>query len=89
MDKLLPIIGLIVSTCGVLLIWRDSLTFVKGVLNFMIEVVSTIGFSKENTLDGEKISSLRTAIQNSSKLKVRGFLFVLVGFMLQIISLLY
>lgn len=88
-DKSLTIIGLVVNTFGMLLIWIDSQAFVKGILNFMVDVVSTIGFSKDNPIDNNKISSLRATIQNSSRLKIRGFFLVLVGFIIQIISLLY
>ncbi|HEY4786548.1 MAG TPA: hypothetical protein VIH57_10885 [Bacteroidales bacterium] len=88
-DKYLTIAGLIINAIGILLILFDSQAFVKGILNFMVDLISTIGFTKENPIDMHKIELLRNAISGYSKLNIRGFLLILVGFLIQILSLLF
>ena len=85
--KLLMILGLGLSTCGTVLIWMDSQVFIKRIMGFLLEVILTIGVRQEKDTNQEKINVLRKSIQESTRFKMRGFLLLLLGFLVQILSL--
>ena len=86
--RLLTIIGLALSTFGTILIWIDSQLFIKRIMTFLLEVIYTIGVKQEKNDNQDRINTLRKSIQESTRLKMRGFLLLLLGFILQILSLL-
>lgn len=85
--KLLMILGLGLSTCGTILIWVDSQSFLKRIMGFLLEVISTIGVKQEKNANQDNINALRKSIQESIRFKMRGFFLLLLGFIVQIISL--
>lgn len=86
--KLLMILGLGLSTCGTIFIWLDSQVFIKKIMGFLLEVISTIGVKLGTDANTDRISVLRKSINESARFKMRGFVLLLLGFMVQIVSLL-
>jgi len=86
--KLLMILGLGLSTCGTILIWIDSQLFVKRMMGFLLEVISSIGVKQEKNANQDSKNALQKSIQQSTQFKMRGFFLLLLGFIVQIISLL-
>ncbi len=86
--RLLTIIGLALSTFGTILIWIDSQLFIKRIMTFLLEVIYTIGVKQEKNENQNRINALRKSIQESTRLKMRGFLLLFLGFIVQILSLL-
>lgn len=86
--KLVMILGLILSTFGTILIWIDSQLFIKRIMGFLLEVISTIGVKQEKNANQDNFNVLRKSIQEFTQFKTRGFILLLFGFMVQIISVL-
>lgn len=85
--KIWMLLGLGFTTLGTIFVWIDSQTFIKNIMFFLHEILSTVGVKQQKETNLEKVSGLRNSISSSTQFKMRGFILLLLGFLLQILSL--
>lgn len=84
--KIISIIGIIISILGTFIIWHDSQKTISAITNLLKETVSTIGFWQDNPIEQLKIDKFNDALQKASKLDFKGFILLMIGFLLQLIT---
>lgn len=84
--SILGMVGLIISIIGTALIWIDSQKAIGKIANLLKEVASTVGFWQDDGIEEGKLKDFDNTIEKTSKIDKRGFILLIVGFILQLLS---
>ncbi len=84
--EILGLTGLAISIVGTALIWIDSQRAISKIASLLKEVASTVGFWQDNGIEESKLNDFDRIISKTSKLDKRGFLLLILGFVVQILS---
>lgn len=84
--KILGILGLLLNILGTILILYDNQKTFNKMSNLLKEVSENIGYWVDDPIDNVKISSFNNTIINSIKYQKRGFILLVLGFIIQFIS---
>ena len=84
--SILGLTGLALSIIGTALIWVDSQKAIGKIASLLKEVASTVGFWQDNGIEESKLSDFDDTINKTSKLDKRGFLLLIIGFIIQLLS---
>lgn len=87
MEHVLNICGAVLSILGTAFIWVDAQKVGKKMTNFLLEEIApTIGRWQDDPIDDDKINEFRDILKKSSKINIRGFIFLILGFILQLVA---
>jgi hypothetical protein len=85
-DKIFGITAAAISILGTFVIWNDAQEVNKKTTELLLEVASKIGIWVDNPLSKEKLEEMRMRERKSSHLNIRGFVLLIIGFIVQLIS---
>jgi len=83
----LAITGLIFSIIGTIIIWIDSQYSIKTMSVLLEDVASRVGYWQDNTMETYKMETFKLNLEKASKLDIRGFILLMIGFVLQGLSI--
>ena len=78
--------GLVISIIGTALIWSDSQKALSKIASLLKEVASTVGFWQDHGIEDSKLTDFDDTMSKTSKLDKRGFLLLIIGFAMQLLS---
>jgi hypothetical protein len=86
LDKIFGIAAAAISIFGTYVIWKDAQEVNKKTAELLLEVASKIGIWVDNPLSKVKLEEMRMREEKSSHLNIRGFVLLILGFVLQLVS---
>jgi hypothetical protein len=85
-DKVVGGISAVVSMVGTALIWIDAQHVNGKTSEILLELTQKVGIWVAKPWTEEQQNELRNMVKNSGKINIRGFLFLILGFFLQLVS---